>query len=213
MSFRTMKEELLALEEIKGNLTENEYQTQRSRILGFQGTPVTKVSNGYHRSYTPSLTASSNLVRSVVSPPQYYNPSSTYGVRSRSAGRTFGNSSIGYRSQTPSVISYSTQSRSSVGSYYSITPGGIVDDDWLSITINTLKRKLEQRYHSTQTAFRALDTRKVGAIDVDELAKRLVNFNLGVTDHQLSLVAGALDADRDGKVTYYDFVQAMRAFV
>jgi hypothetical protein len=113
------------------------------------------------------------------------------------------------RMTEPSRIVSVAPVRRSVGSYIR-TVAGIVDNEWLDVTLAQLKYKLEQRYISLSEAFRALDIQKTGFIETIDLARKLEAFNLGVSTAQLRHLAETLDSNGDGLVTYHDFITVMQ---
>eukprot|EP00996_Jenningsia_fusiforme_P003961 NODE_4759_length_765_cov_31.406425_g4411_i0.p1 GENE.NODE_4759_length_765_cov_31.406425_g4411_i0~~NODE_4759_length_765_cov_31.406425_g4411_i0.p1 ORF type:complete len:182 (-),score=42.97 NODE_4759_length_765_cov_31.406425_g4411_i0:86-631(-) len=108
--------------------------------------------------------------------------------------------------------SLSSRSERSRSGSQTRTRAGIVDDEWLHVTITMMKEKMSQRYSTPRAAFMALDVQRLGFVGIDDVAKRLETFNLGVDADQLGLVANHLDYDKDGRVSFADWNAIFRSF-
>lgn len=58
-------------------------------------------------------------------------------------------------------------------------------------------------------AFRAIDTKKEGRLDIGELQRLMAATGCALTDQELKEIFGELDEDGNGKVDFYEFVDHM----
>lgn len=77
-------------------------------------------------------------------------------------------------------------------------------------TTEALRQRLARRYNfNVHEAFTYLDVNGDGIISLDELGETLDRNDFYATQRELKLLMDRLDCNRDGKVTYSEFVQEM----
>eukprot|EP01010_Urceolus_cornutus_P001090 NODE_1605_length_827_cov_286.266067_g1245_i0.p1 GENE.NODE_1605_length_827_cov_286.266067_g1245_i0~~NODE_1605_length_827_cov_286.266067_g1245_i0.p1 ORF type:complete len:214 (-),score=29.90 NODE_1605_length_827_cov_286.266067_g1245_i0:129-770(-) len=212
----SVRQELQDLEGLRDVLTEGEYQAKRAQILGLAGAGYSSPrQEGFYTGGAaafPTDTYGGNTYGRLEGSRSPASPEQNRTIVNDGAIRT---QYMNVLSEEPPLASSTlspgqSERRALTGSWP--TRAGVLDDDWLNVTLNTLKRKLEQRYGSMRIAFLALDDQKVGLIETRFLSRKLDDFNLGVTEEQLLYIAEHLDANKDGYVTYLDFMNVIKHF-
>ncbi len=77
-------------------------------------------------------------------------------------------------------------------------------------TTESLRQRLSRRYNfNVHEAFSYLDANDDGIISADELGDILDRNDFYATQRELKLLMDRLDGNRDGRITYSEFVQEM----